>query len=107
MTLFGEPQKPLRKLPYVFRYVFECEDSKKPHKAMILDWELGTLFLKEANRLGSDRAAAESVRRKFLNEMCGPSKDTRFFMGTRYPYNTWLVVGVFWPPKVPQGSLLP
>ena len=68
---------------------------------MIEDWELGILFLNESDRLGSDKAAAESVRNKFLNELCGEEKDTRFFMGTRYPYNTWLVLGVFWPPKLP------
>jgi hypothetical protein len=39
-TLFGEQQKPLRKLPYSFHYVFECEDSEKPHTAMCEDWEL-------------------------------------------------------------------
>ena len=63
-TLFGEPQKPLRKLPYSFHYIFECEDSEKPHTAMCEDWELGVLFLKESQRLGSDEAAAQSVRRE-------------------------------------------
>ncbi len=105
LKLFGPPQKPLRKLPYTFHYVFECEDSEKPHTAMCEDWELGALFLNEAARLGSDEAAAESVRNKFLLELCADERDTRFFMGTRFPYNTWLVVGVFWPPKVSQQSL--
>lgn len=66
---------------------------------MCEDWEPGVLFLKESERLGSEEAAAESVRKKFLNEICGPDKDTRFFMGTYFPYNTWLVLGLFWPPK--------
>ncbi len=107
MVLFGPPQKPLRKLPYSFHYVFECEDDHKPHKAMVEDWELGVLFLKEADRLGSDKAAADSVREKFLGELCREDKDTRFFMGTKFPYNTWLVLGVFWPPKIDdrQGAL--
>lgn len=103
-TLFGPQQKPLRKLPYSFHYVFECQDSTKPHTAMCEDWELGALFLKECERLGSDEAAAESVRLKFLNELCGPTRDTRFFMGTHFPYNTWMVLGVFWPPSTSQGQ---
>lgn len=103
MRLFGQQQKPLRKLPYSFHYVFECEDSLKPQRAMCEDWELGTLFLNEVKRLGSEQAAADSVREKFLNELCGSNKDTRFFMGTRYPYNVWLVLGVFWPPREDQG----
>lgn len=105
MTLFGPPQKPLRKLPYSFRYKFECEDSEKPHTAACTDWELGTLFLKESARLGSDKAAAESVKNKFLGELCRSDKDTRFFMGTLFPYNTWLVLGVFWPPRIEQPTL--
>lgn len=32
---------------------------------MIEDWELGVLFLKEVDRLGSQEQAAESVRNKF------------------------------------------
>lgn len=105
MTLFGPPQKALRKLPYSFHYKFECDDSDRSHTAMCEDWELGTLFLNESARLGSDEAAADSVKRKFLGELCRSDKDTRFFMGTFFPYNTWLVLGVFWPPKVEQASL--
>ena len=99
MPLFGEGQKSLRKLPYRFRYVFECSDSAKPHKAQIVDWELGALFNKEAVRLKSDKEAAESVRHKFLNGLCREDLDTRFFMGTRLPYNTWMVLGVFYPER--------
>lgn len=105
LRLFGPQQKPLRKLPFSFHYVFECEDSDSPHTAMCQDWELGMLFLKESERLGSDDRAAGSVRDKFLGELCGDSKDTRFFMGTKFPYNTWLVLGVFWPPKTRQQDL--
>ncbi len=100
LTLFGPVQKPLRKIPYKFTYVFECSDSHKPHNAMIEDWELGVLWLNEFARLGNEEAAAQSVRRKFLGELCGDNKDTRFFMGTVFPYNTWVVLGVFWPPKL-------
>ncbi|QDU41348.1 hypothetical protein Mal4_57140 [Maioricimonas rarisocia] len=99
LRLFGKPPKPLRKIPFEFRYVFECEDSDKPHRALITDWELGVLYLTEESRLGSAQAAADSVRHKFLNEICASEKDTRFFMGTTLPHNTWIVIGTFWPPK--------
>ena len=105
LRLFGPQQKPLKKLPFSFHYIFECEDSDKPHTAMCEDWELGVLFLRECDRLGSEKKAAESVKKKFLDELCRDDKDTRFFMGTRFPYNVWLVVGVFWPPKIEQQEL--
>jgi hypothetical protein len=105
LKLFGPPPKPLRKIPFKFSYIFECEDSDKPHSAIIGDWELGVLWLKEAERLGDEQKVAESVKNKFLNEICHPDRDTRFFMGTVFPYNTWIVLGVFWPPKVFQRTL--
>lgn len=105
LRLFGPQPKPLKKLPFKFSYVFECGDSAKPHNAMIEDWELGVLYLKEADRLGDERKAAESVRNKFLNEVCAPDRETHFFMGTVFPYNTWVVLGVFWPPRMYQMEL--
>jgi len=105
IPLFGEPPKPLRKIPFRFVYVFECEDSVAPHTASLIDWEMGVLWLKEAERLGDDEAAALSVKKKFFDEICGPDKDTHFLMGTRHPYNIWMVLGVFWPPKVAQMKL--
>ncbi|PDW02934.1 hypothetical protein CJ255_11460 [Candidatus Viridilinea mediisalina] len=109
LRLFGPPQKPLRKIPFKFSYVFECDDSSKPHHAMIEDWELGVLWLNEVARLGDEQQAAMNVKRKFFDEICQPSKDTRFFMGTVFPYNTWVVLGVFWPPHLippPVGDVV-
>jgi hypothetical protein len=104
--LFQGQPKELTKLPYKFSYVFRCPDTgDRPHSAMIEDWELGVLFLKEVERLGSEEAAAENVKRKFLDEICSGDKDTRFFMGTVFPYNTWVVIGTFWPPKQYQTQL--
>jgi len=65
----GEP-KELKKLPFKFSYVFRCADTgDRPHRAMIEDWELGVLFLKEVERLGSEEAAASNVKKKFFNEI--------------------------------------
>jgi len=104
-NLFGEELKEIRKLPFAWRYVFECEDSEgKPHTAMNEDWEIGVLYWKELERLGSPVAAAESVRKKCL-QMVAEDRDARFFMGTVFPYNTWIVLGVFWPAKEAQQRL--
>ncbi len=105
LKLFGEPPKPLKKIPYKFSYIFECEDSKSYHKTMCEDWELGVLFLKEVDKLGSEEKAAESVKKKYLDDLCDPKKDTQFFMGTIFPYNSWVVLGVFYPPKTETKQL--
>ena len=105
-NLFHGQPKDLKKLPFKFSYEFRCRDSgDKVHSAMIEDWELGALFLNETRRLGDENKAAESVKKKFLTEICGEAKDTRFFMGTVFPYNTWVVIGTFWPPRALQETL--
>ena len=104
-NLFGEELKEIKKLPFAGRYVFECEDSAgSVHRVMNEDWEIGVLYWKELERLGSPNAAAESVRKKCL-QMTAADRDFRFFMGTVFPYNTWIVLGVFWPAKEDQGRL--
>lgn len=103
--LFGVPPKPLKKIPYKFSYVFECCDNHKAHNAMIEDWELGVLFLGECDRLQDEEKAAESVRHKYLNVMCCEDRDTMFFMGTTFPFNKWVVLGVYWPPYEYQAEL--
>ncbi len=105
MRLFGR-QKPLTKLPYKFQYLFECDDSDKPYQIMNEDWELGVLFLRERQRLGTEDAAVRSVRHKFLDVVCRDDRDPRFFMGTRHPYNEWLVIGTFWPPRRRPNQML-
>lgn len=63
-NLFHGQPKSLAKLPYKFSYVFRCHDTgERPHTAMIEDWELGVLFLKETERLGSEELAAHSVKK--------------------------------------------
>ena len=72
---------------------------------MIEDWELGTLFLNELDRLGNEELAADSVRKMYFDRICNPTRDTCFFMGTVFPYNSWVIVGVYWPPKANQLDL--
>jgi len=100
--LFGQV-KTLHKIPFNFHYVFRCPDHDEPHRLLLEDWELGALFLNERIAKGED-AAVQSVRQKFLDDLCGPGKDTRFFVGTRHPFNQWMVIGVFYPPQKPKAS---
>lgn len=90
---------PPRKVPFKFQYQFECDDPRcRGHQMMIEDWEVGALFWRLVDQRYSHRDAAEKVRDKFLGELCGPDKDTHFFVGTilAHPKN-WVVVGVFYP----------
>ena len=93
-------KEPPRKIPYKFKYVFECDDErcKKKHHMMNEDWELGALYWRLVDRGNTPDEAAGKVRENFLNQMCGPSKDTHFFVGTVLAFpKSWVVIGVYWP----------
>lgn len=101
--------EPPRKVPFKFQYQFDCDDSRcKGHKMMIEDWEVGSLFWKLANAGSSHADAAQKVREKFLNYICGPDKDTHFFVGTTLNYKkSWIVIGVFYPKLQPERHTQP
>ena len=98
----------LEKIPYRWRYKYLCGDPVCPeHEQTIVDWELAALYLNLKKKGIVDPAVIhEAVRRKFLVEMCGPSKDLFFFTGNMGAHpGSFLILGVFWPPIDLQGSL--
>jgi hypothetical protein len=101
--LFEYRQKtlvPPRKVPFKFHYCFECDDPrcKGNHRMMIEDWEVGALFWRLVDKGTSHKEASEKVRDKFLKEICGPDKDTYFYVGTILAHpKKWVVIGVFYP----------
>lgn len=102
-------KEPPRKVPHKFRYRFECDDPrcKGDHRMMIQDWELGALYWRLRDQGATSDEAAARVRQKYLDDLCGPARDTRFFVGTVLAHGTWVVIGV-WYPKVaaqtPRGA---
>jgi len=69
-------------------------------------WQtLFKIYLKELERLGNREKAVESIKKKFFDQICAAERDTYFFMGTTFPYNSWVVIGVYWPPKEYQLEL--
>jgi len=101
-NLFGDNLKPLKKIPYKFRYVFKCEEPNcTGHKKMITDWELGILFLNMYEKHQSEDIALAKVKETFMGKICSSNIDTHFFVGTVNPkkYKAWIVIGTFYPPK--------
>lgn len=45
------------------------------------------------------------MKEKYLNWMFSKERDPMLFMGTTFPYNSWVVIGVFYPPRQQQGLL--
>jgi hypothetical protein len=114
LSLFQTPDEVIKefsvvqKLPYVFKYRFLDNESKKS-TLMIEDWEVGTLYLNCLRNANGDKGRAlNKVREKYWDEFI--AKDLYFFLGTRksdhhLALNPFSIVGVFYPPVDKQGKL--
>jgi len=98
------PRAELEKVPFNFKYVFQCDEPKcRGHRAMCTDWEMGASWHRWRNEYGNDWE--RKFRERYECDMVGRN-DTHFYVGTvhKHPRN-WVIVGLFYPPKTPQGSL--
>ena len=99
---------PPRKVPFRFHYRFECDDPrcKGNHQMMIEDWEVGARFWRMVDQYGmSHQESAQEVREHFLNNICGPDKDTYFYVGTILAHpKSWVVIGLFYPKTEPPKA---
>ena len=101
----------VRKLPFNYYFRFATRGDTSLRRLMVTDWEIGALFWKCVEQTGGDQYAAnELVRQKYLSEIAGKC-DVLFFLGTTKAYhrrsrNPFLIVGVFYPPRNPQMTLL-
>ena len=108
LVLFDSVDKKLEKIPYVFKYRYRCEQKDcNGHEQSILDWELMELYRNLKHGGASVGEIMSKIEGKFFDELCGSDKDTHFFVGnhSQYPV-TFMVIGVFWPPKSSQATLL-
>lgn len=98
----------VKKIPYKFSYRF-LDENEVECKLMIEDWELGQLYWKYvAHRKESEEVALNKIRQKYFDDFL--SKDTFLYLGTTKQYHGWalnpfIVIGVFYPPKVCQLEL--
>jgi hypothetical protein len=98
-SLFAPDKKELRKIPYTFKYRYRCSHRSCPgHEQSIIDWELAQAFISWANYSENERL--ERIRQKWVGELCAPSRDVHFFVGNQHLHPaSFVVLGVFWPPK--------
>ncbi len=93
------PRTPLEKIPMEFRYQFQCAYVNcKGHRISCTDWEMGESYRRWHNEYGEYWEG--KFRQKYEREMI-EKNDTYFYVGNIHQHpNNWLVVGLFYPPKV-------
>ncbi|NQT85690.1 hypothetical protein HQ560_02940 [bacterium] len=101
LRLFQGPGRRLEKIPFKFFYRCLCSDPEcTGHRQRLLDWEVYQLYRRLHREGASVEKVKELIRRKFLDELCAPSRDTHFFVGNHSSHhNAFMILGVFWPPR--------
>lgn len=101
------------KIPYYFKCIFEDEDGFSSNMT-VLDWEMSSLYRKEARRLGTPTKAMESVLKKYNQYI--DNNDLYFVLGTRHVdhkklishpnthINPWSIISVIAFPKSEGGA---
>ncbi len=101
LRLFERQSKKLEKIPFKFSYIFSCYDKKcRGHRLSIIDWEIFQLYrnIKEKYQFSMDEIL-EKVKDRFLGDMWNKNRDSYLIVGTQYPHPTFMVLGIFWPPR--------
>lgn len=100
-VLFDKKTKELEKIPYRFRYRLKCNGKNcKGHTLQITDWKIYQLYrnLKNKNKYDMDKVLV-GVKQKWLDEFWRRNLDSYLIVGTSYPYQTFIVLGVFRPKR--------
>lgn len=93
-------------VPWRFRYRYHClEPDCGGHAQTIIDWEAVALW----RHVRQKNDWRELMRSKFEDQLWADGRATELFVGNQEQHpQSFLVLGVFWPPATPlQGSLLP
>jgi len=104
--LFHDNNEILGKIPYKFKFHYHCLDSHcRGHNQTIIDWEIAQLYRNLRNK-SDEKTLIKKMKEKYLEEICGSSKDTYFIVGNQYEGpKAFLILGIFWPPIETQTSL--
>ncbi|MFH0860008.1 MAG: hypothetical protein V1921_02300 [Candidatus Altiarchaeota archaeon] len=87
------------KMPIELRYHFKCENepSCKGHKIILIDWELNELARNVLKKENEDGIAQQKIKERFYDFML--ERDVYFILGTHFKFGTWMIIGLFYPPK--------
>ena len=100
------PLGSLEKIPYRFYYHFRCDHATcNEHRLSCFDWEMGQSYRKWRRDYRSHWQA--KLRERYETWMI-LKRDTHFYVGTvRQHPNSWIIVGLFYPPKAADHPARP
>jgi len=98
LTLEGSKIKIPDEIGNFFAYKFECDDPNcKGHDTVCEDWEIREAFRSWRKKYVDPEILKAKLIERFQTFM--ESRDLYFVMGTTNPYNKWVIIGLYYPPK--------
>jgi hypothetical protein len=97
--LFGLRQPVVEQIPHIFSYRFRCQDCEpeKSHDIQCEDWELFESYRSWGLKYREPELLWEKLYDKYYVKM--KEKNLHFYMGTHSQFPTWLIIGLYYPPK--------
>jgi hypothetical protein len=103
LQLFGPQRKPLEKPGHRISFRFRCDDDRcRGHCLQIADWGLWVLYLRTKEEEGEQAALQKTTAKCW--DLVGEDRDAYLYVGTRYPYRSFMVLGMFSPKKERPGA---
>ena len=97
-SVYMKPIPVISDIEMYYRYKFKCKDEATVHEIMCEDWELYEAVRSWKNTYGTDDAVWEMIYNTFFNAFT-MSRDLHFFVGTHFRWGTWVIIGVYYPPR--------
>ena len=101
LTIFNPRKEVLDKIPYLFRYKYYCQNEPdcRGHNQCIVDWEIGEAYRSWKQKYKEEEKTLEMIKNKWGKELFAEDRDTYLFVGNQHQYKTFMVIGIFWPPR--------
>lgn len=101
--LFGEKINKVDEIEKAFSYKFKCDNLEcKGHDIICEDWELLEAFRSWQKKYPNFEVLKEKLYIKFQDWMV--KRDLYFIMGTHWKFPTWIIIGLFYPPKIEKSN---
>ncbi|MBQ7702373.1 MAG: hypothetical protein IJT54_08240 [Candidatus Methanomethylophilaceae archaeon] len=93
----------MKKIPHIrpmdvhYSYIFKCDGDEK-HDYICEDWELYQSSRSWLDRYGTEDNVWDKIYEKYYDTFT-KENDLHFFVGTHYRFKTWMIIGLYYPPK--------
>lgn len=90
--------------PHVFKYRFRCGNCKEGHVHNMTceDWELFEAY--RTWDYPTEEVKWEKIKDRFFTKFVNDA-DLHFILGTHFRWKKWMIIGLYYPPKVTRSLL--